>query len=52
MARYFIGTWQEPDFTDAIQSLPELDNAISFLTRNNFIAGPNNPHGSIAIWVS
>ncbi len=37
------GTWYEFDYVDAMQSLPEVNYAVSFLTRNNFTAGPNNP---------
>ncbi len=34
-----------------INDLPEVNNAMSFLTKNNFIAGPNNPQGTVAMWV-
>ncbi len=46
------GTWHDFDYMDAMQSLPEVNNAMSFLTTNNFIAGPNNPPGTIAMCVS
>ncbi len=45
-------TWCDFDYTDAMQSLPKVNNAMNFLTRNNFIAGPNNPPGTGAEWVS
>ncbi len=35
-----------------MESLPEIENVMSFLTRNNFIAGPDNPPNSITSWVS
>ncbi len=35
-----------------MQSLPEVNNAMSFLMRNNFIARPNNSPGTVAKWVS
>ncbi len=34
-----------------MQSLSEVNNAMSFLMRNNFIVGPNNPPGTVATWV-
>ncbi len=46
------GTWCEFDYVDAMQFLAEVDNAMSFLTRNNFIVGPSNPPGTDDMWVS
>ncbi len=34
----------------AMKNLPEINNAMSFLTRNNFIVGPNNSPGNVVIW--
>ncbi len=36
---------------NAMKNLPEINNAMSFLTRNNFITGLNNFPGNIARWV-
>ncbi len=36
---------------DAITNLPEIDNAMSFLTKNNFITRTNNPLGIVASWM-
>ncbi len=46
------GTWRVLDYGDAMQSLPKVNNAMSFLTRNNFIVGPNTALGTVAVWVS
>ncbi len=35
-----------------MQSLPEINNAMSFLTISKFITGPNNTPGIITMWVS
>ncbi len=43
------GTWCDFHYSDSMQSLPEVNNAMSFLTRNNFIA---NPPGTVVVWVS
>ncbi len=45
------GNWHDFDWVDAMKSLPEVNNAMSFLTRNNFIVGPNNPPGPVATWI-
>ncbi len=45
------GTWHDLDYADATQSLPEVNNDMSFLTRNN-ITGPNNPPDTVAMLVS
>ncbi len=36
------GSWHNYDHGNVITNLPEVDNAMSFLNKNNFIAGPNN----------
>ncbi len=46
------GTWQGVDFAKAMKLLPGIDKAMSFSTRNNFIAVPNNLPRTIATWVS
>ncbi len=37
------GTWQEFDYAEAMQLISVIDDAIPFLTKNNFVAGPSNP---------
>ncbi len=34
----------------AMITLPEVNNAMSFLTKSNIIAGPNNSPGNLAKW--
>ncbi len=46
------GTWCDFDYIDAMQSLPDINNAMSFLMRNNFIVGPKNLPGTVAMRVS
>ncbi len=45
-------SWQNYDHLDAITKLPGINNAMSFLTKNNFIARSNNLAGTNAMWVS
>ncbi len=42
--------WCNYDHMDSMMNLPEINNAISFLTRNSFIAGLNK--SPVATWVS
>jgi len=37
---------------NAMKNLPEINNAMSFLTKNNFTTGLNNSPGNNANWVS
>ncbi len=46
------GSWQNYDQVDAITNFSEIDNAMSFLTKTNFIAEPNNPTDTVASWVT
>ncbi len=46
------GSWLNYDQVNDITNLPEINTATSFLTKNNFIAGPNNPAGTNMIWVT
>ncbi len=45
-------SFDEGDIASKSKNIPEINNAVSFLTKNHFIAGPNNPPGTITKWVS